>query len=154
MINEKRRKLRKEEEKLQYLVVISKPEPLAFQPQVLSMQATEGLVILCPYGVYTMTSVCLVLYSFVLIQVVCLVLGGIWVITSVHHKKSHSLPTLCPVSNFEIRCDVIAYLKRVTIKHSCSIMETWQNTRFMVTRSEVRNLPCVTSHLISKLDRV
>ncbi len=33
-------------------------------------------------------------------------------------------------------------------------METWQNGRFMVNRSEVRTLLEVPSRLISKLDRV
>ncbi len=40
------------------------------------------------------------------------------------------------------------------MKRSRSIMELWQNARVMVTRSEVRNLPEVTSCLISKLYRL
>ena len=52
------------------------------------------------------------------------------------------------LSNFEIWCDVIMYLRRVTIKR------TFQNMHFRATCSEAHNLPQMTSCLISKLDSV
>ncbi len=82
-------------------------------------------------------------------------------VTFDHHlaHNSHSL-SYCDIfdlSDFDIRRDVtpgrLRASLRVTIKLACS-MESRQNARFMVTRSEARNLPRVTSRLISKLDRV
>ncbi len=68
----------------------------------------------------------------------------------------HVIHVYYSLSNFEIRCDVIVYLylRRGTMKFAWSIMESYQDARSMVTCSEVRNLPRVTSRLISKLDRI
>ena len=43
----------------------------------------------------------------------------------------------------------IAYFRRVTIKRACSI---WNRVKTFALLSEIRNLPCVTSRLILKLD--
>ena len=54
------------------------------------------------------------------------------------------------LSNFEIRRDVIAYLKQVPMKRTYGIAA--KHARFRDTRSEVRNLPPrMTSRLILKL---
>ena len=58
------------------------------------------------------------------------------------------------LSNFQIMRDVIAYLRRVTIKAPVVCGITANHSSFRVTRSEARNLPHVTSRQISKLDRV
>ncbi len=50
------------------------------------------------------------------------------------------------LSNFKIRCDVVAYSGRDT----CTIKHVWQNAGFRVTRSEAHDLPWVTSRLIAK----
>ncbi len=52
-------------------------------------------------------------------------------------------------SNFEIRCDVISYLRRVTIKCVCIIMESWVNTSILELLAVKHALA-----LILKLDRV
>ena len=57
------------------------------------------------------------------------------------------------LSNCEIRCDVIAYLRRVTIKRACSI---WSHGKTHVLGLLAVNhaIYHMTSHLVSKLDRV
>ncbi len=57
------------------------------------------------------------------------------------------------LSNFEIGCDVIAYLRRATQNLLVVHEIVAKHAHFRVARSEARNLPWVTSHLILKLDR-
>ena len=71
------------------------------------------------------------------------------------NKTSLSIKTCTQAystSNFEIRRQ-IAYFRRVTIKSACSIWNRGKTHVLYGYSSEICNLLCVTSRLISKLGR-